>query len=282
MTRRSTTAARKASIWASIRSPACANKSRRCCARRTARSCASRTAALDTTIKRLSDYYRFQTGSDSGGDVPPLRRQPAFDRALSQTTSSFYAIVSNSGKAMFIDYGSASGPHFGNFERATAVDRPHPLCRAQHRPAQARIRREIGGSGHAQPHARRPHERLPAPDPPLRREDLVLREHGGHLPEPARAQSRLHAGRAVSKYRAPSAMASVSNGRSMTSRSPTRRDIPSTRWRCSPPSTATVSPSPATPSSCRIRKNDGTLRHNLIFRNHVRERQPSEVDPQPD
>jgi glyoxylase-like metal-dependent hydrolase (beta-lactamase superfamily II) len=40
------------------------------------------------------------------------------------TTSSFYAIISNTGKAMFIDYGSASGIHFGNFERATpATDR---------------------------------------------------------------------------------------------------------------------------------------------------------------
>ena len=37
------------------------------------------------------------------------------------TTSSFYAIISDSGKAMFIDYGSASGAHFGNFERATAA-----------------------------------------------------------------------------------------------------------------------------------------------------------------
>ena len=38
------------------------------------------------------------------------------------TTSSFYAIISDSGKAMFIDYGAASSTHFGNFERATAVD----------------------------------------------------------------------------------------------------------------------------------------------------------------
>jgi glyoxylase-like metal-dependent hydrolase (beta-lactamase superfamily II) len=37
------------------------------------------------------------------------------------TTSSFYAILSRGGKAMFIDYGSASGTHFGNFERATAT-----------------------------------------------------------------------------------------------------------------------------------------------------------------
>ena len=37
------------------------------------------------------------------------------------TTSSFYAILSKSGKAMFVDYGSASGTHFANFERATAA-----------------------------------------------------------------------------------------------------------------------------------------------------------------
>ena len=37
------------------------------------------------------------------------------------TTASFYVVLSDSGKALFIDYGSASGMHFGNFERATAV-----------------------------------------------------------------------------------------------------------------------------------------------------------------
>ena len=56
------------------------------------------------------------------------------------TTSSFYAIISDSGKALFIDYGAASGVHFGNFERATAVtDR---IRFVEH--SIARLRREYG------------------------------------------------------------------------------------------------------------------------------------------
>ncbi|MDX1982069.1 MAG: MBL fold metallo-hydrolase [Bryobacteraceae bacterium] len=77
-------------------------------------------SGIGQTISRLTDYYRFQTGND------PSEMNKAY--AVSphlvchyQTTSSFYAIISNSGKAMFIDYGSASGIHFGNFERATAA-----------------------------------------------------------------------------------------------------------------------------------------------------------------
>jgi glyoxylase-like metal-dependent hydrolase (beta-lactamase superfamily II) len=38
------------------------------------------------------------------------------------TTSSFYAILSDSGKALFIDYGSASGNFFTSFMNATAVN----------------------------------------------------------------------------------------------------------------------------------------------------------------
>jgi glyoxylase-like metal-dependent hydrolase (beta-lactamase superfamily II) len=38
-----------------------------------------------------------------------------------QTTSSFYALISDSGKALFIDYGAASNPFFGGFNTATPV-----------------------------------------------------------------------------------------------------------------------------------------------------------------
>jgi glyoxylase-like metal-dependent hydrolase (beta-lactamase superfamily II) len=76
--------------------------------------------AIGGTIKRLTDYYKFQTGNDPS--------EEGVSQAVSRhlvchhtTTSSFYAIVSDSGNAMFIDYGSASGIHFGNFERATAA-----------------------------------------------------------------------------------------------------------------------------------------------------------------
>jgi glyoxylase-like metal-dependent hydrolase (beta-lactamase superfamily II) len=41
--------------------------------------------------------------------------------ASHQTTSSFYAIISDSGKALFVDYGSASGNFFFTFNTATPV-----------------------------------------------------------------------------------------------------------------------------------------------------------------
>ena len=70
-------------------------------------------------MDRLVDYYRFQTGNAPSVLSRGYAVSPHFI-AHHLTTSSFYAILSNSGKAMFIDYGSASGVHFGNFERATA------------------------------------------------------------------------------------------------------------------------------------------------------------------
>jgi glyoxylase-like metal-dependent hydrolase (beta-lactamase superfamily II) len=76
--------------------------------------------AIGETIRRLSDYYRFQTGEPSETFRPYAVSPHLVAHYL--TTSSFYAIVSSSGKAMFIDYGSASQTHFSNFERATAVD----------------------------------------------------------------------------------------------------------------------------------------------------------------
>jgi len=77
-------------------------------------------AAIDATSHRLTDYYRFQTGNAPSAENKPFAVSPHFV-AHYQTTSSFYAIISDSGKGLFIDYGAASGIHFGNFERATAV-----------------------------------------------------------------------------------------------------------------------------------------------------------------
>ena len=76
--------------------------------------------AIELTIRRLADYYRFQAGEPSIENRPYAVSPHLI--ANYQTTSSFYAIVSGSGKAMFIDYGSASNTHFSNFERATPVD----------------------------------------------------------------------------------------------------------------------------------------------------------------
>lgn len=77
-------------------------------------------AAMQQTIDRLMEYYRFQRGSEP----TIMNRGYAVSPHLvahHQTTSSFYAILSRSGKAMFIDYGSASGIHFSTFMEATAV-----------------------------------------------------------------------------------------------------------------------------------------------------------------
>ncbi len=76
--------------------------------------------AIETTIRRLADYYRFQSGEPSETFRPYAVSPHLVAHYL--TTASFYAIISDSGKAMFIDYGSASNNHFGVFERATAVD----------------------------------------------------------------------------------------------------------------------------------------------------------------
>jgi glyoxylase-like metal-dependent hydrolase (beta-lactamase superfamily II) len=77
-------------------------------------------AGMGETIRKLTEYCRFQAGEPSEFNRPYAVSPHLV--AHYQTTSSFYAIVSDSGKAMFIDYGSASGTHFSNFERATAVD----------------------------------------------------------------------------------------------------------------------------------------------------------------
>jgi len=80
-------------------------------------------SGMAETIRRLTDYFRFQTGNAPSEENRAYAVSPHLVCHF-QTTSSFYAIISNSGKAMFIDYGSASSLHFGNFERATpATDR---------------------------------------------------------------------------------------------------------------------------------------------------------------
>ncbi|HOL73316.1 MAG TPA: MBL fold metallo-hydrolase [Bryobacteraceae bacterium] len=75
--------------------------------------------AISETIRRLSAYYRFQVGEPSETFRPfPVSRHLI---AHHLTNASFYAIISSSGKAMFVDYGSASNMHFSTFERATAA-----------------------------------------------------------------------------------------------------------------------------------------------------------------
>ncbi len=76
-------------------------------------------AGMEETMRRLTDYLRFW-GQEPVEENRPYAVSPHLV-AHYQTTSSFYAIVSDSGKAMFLDYGSASGMHFRNFLDATAV-----------------------------------------------------------------------------------------------------------------------------------------------------------------
>ncbi len=77
-------------------------------------------AAIAETGRRLTEYHRFQGGEPSeyhkGFAVSPHLV------AHHLTTASFYAILSDSGKAMFIDYGSASQIAFSTFEKATPVN----------------------------------------------------------------------------------------------------------------------------------------------------------------
>ncbi len=77
--------------------------------------------AIERTVDRLVDYYKFQTGNNPSLSFRGYAVSPHLV-AHNLTTSSFYAILSRSGKAMFIDYGSASGLHFASFERATSVN----------------------------------------------------------------------------------------------------------------------------------------------------------------
>jgi glyoxylase-like metal-dependent hydrolase (beta-lactamase superfamily II) len=79
-------------------------------------------SALAETARRLRDYYRIQFNTLSVDNRPYAVRPHLI--ASYQSESSFYAIVSDSGKALFIDYGSASNRHFRVFLDATpATDR---------------------------------------------------------------------------------------------------------------------------------------------------------------
>lgn len=73
------------------------------------------------TMGRLSGYYHFQTGKAPTEENKPYAISPHLV-GHNQTESAFYAIISNSGRAMFIDYGSASVVQCATFERATAVN----------------------------------------------------------------------------------------------------------------------------------------------------------------
>ncbi len=154
-------------------------------------------SGIGATINKLSEYYQFQTGGALTEANQAYAVSPHFI-AHHQTTSSFYAIISDNGKAMFIDYGSASGVYFNNFQLATpTVDRirfvEHNIEPLKRRFGMKSVDVAMPSHMHDDhmngfPHLTRHHgTRVWC------YENMVDR----HLREPARAQSRLHARRAV-------------------------------------------------------------------------------------
>ncbi len=66
--------------------------------------------------QKLRDWHHFWYNHPPTSDLEPVAVSPHLI-ANTETTSSFYAIVSDSGKALFVDYGSASWTFFQVFSR---------------------------------------------------------------------------------------------------------------------------------------------------------------------
>jgi glyoxylase-like metal-dependent hydrolase (beta-lactamase superfamily II) len=76
--------------------------------------------AMAETVRRLAEYQRFQSGEPAEFRRPfPVSPHLV---AHHETTASFYAIISDSGKGLFVDYGSASSAHFHTLMGETATD----------------------------------------------------------------------------------------------------------------------------------------------------------------
>jgi glyoxylase-like metal-dependent hydrolase (beta-lactamase superfamily II) len=78
--------------------------------------------AIADLIAKLRGWYdSYSPGSTLTVENKPFAVTPHLVCAH-QTTSSFYALISDSGKALFVDYGAASGNFFGGFYTAAAVN----------------------------------------------------------------------------------------------------------------------------------------------------------------
>ena len=78
-------------------------------------------AGLDDLIRKLRGWYAaYDPGSTLTVDNKPYAVTPHLVASY-QTTSSSYALISDSGKALFVDYGSASGNFFSSYMNATPV-----------------------------------------------------------------------------------------------------------------------------------------------------------------
>ena len=79
------------------------------------------TAGMTDLINKIKDWLRsYMPSMGLTVENKPFAVTPHLI-ASSQTTSSFYALISDSGKALFVDYGSASGNFFNAFMQATPV-----------------------------------------------------------------------------------------------------------------------------------------------------------------
>jgi glyoxylase-like metal-dependent hydrolase (beta-lactamase superfamily II) len=78
-------------------------------------------AGMTDLIGKMKGWYEaYSPGSTLTVENKPFAVTPHLICAH-QTTSTFYAIISESGKALFVDYGSASGNFFSGFNSAAAV-----------------------------------------------------------------------------------------------------------------------------------------------------------------
>ena len=78
-------------------------------------------AALGETIDVLSNYYRLVATTNPSVENVPFAVSPHLV-ASDKTAGSFYAIISESGKAMLIDYGFPGGDFSEQFVKATPVN----------------------------------------------------------------------------------------------------------------------------------------------------------------
>ncbi len=77
--------------------------------------------AIRETMNSLAEYHRFVTGSEPTTETLPFAYSPHLI-VSNRTSCTFYAILSESGKAMFIDYGFPSQPLSEHLVKVTAVN----------------------------------------------------------------------------------------------------------------------------------------------------------------
>ena len=77
-------------------------------------------AGIGDLLDKLKGWYSAYGGGFLSVDAKPYAVSPHLV-ASDQTTSSFYALISDSGKALFVDYGSASWNIFSVYKNGTSV-----------------------------------------------------------------------------------------------------------------------------------------------------------------